>query len=54
MFQQTSSHLQGVFSRELKELFTSKYIVWLVSILYREIQELFTYKYLVTILYTWM
>jgi hypothetical protein len=29
MFQQTSCHLQGGFSRELQELFTSKYAVWL-------------------------
>jgi hypothetical protein len=30
MFRQTSCHLQGVFSRELQELFTSKYTntVW--------------------------
>jgi hypothetical protein len=33
MFQQSSCHLQGVFSRELQEHFTSKYIVWLTTIL---------------------
>ena len=31
MFQQTSCHLQGVFSTELQEHFTSKYTVWLLT-----------------------
>jgi hypothetical protein len=47
MFQQMSCQLQGIFSRELQELFTSKYTVWLITILYRELQEPFVSKYIV-------
>jgi hypothetical protein len=45
MFQQKSCHLQGGFSRELQELFTSKYTVWL------QIKNCLEHTYVMVIIY---
>jgi hypothetical protein len=54
MFQQTSFHLQGGFSGELQERFTSKYTLWLLNTFMQKVLVILYTEWLLTILYTWM